>query len=125
MTPFGAKIRKLREARGLQLQDMARDLQISSPYLSALEHGHRGRPQPGLVMQIANYFELIWDDVEDLKRLASLSHPRVVVDTGGMTPKATLLANLLAEHIGDLSDDAIDALLAEMGFDEELIDGAE
>lgn len=119
MTPFGVRVRELRAARNMKLKDMAADLQISSAFLSALEHGHRGRPQPGLVMQIANYFELIWDDVEDLKELADLSHPRVVVATGGLTPKATRLANLLARHIAELSDENMDAILAEMGFDEE------
>ncbi len=61
MTPFGAKLRQLRAGRGLRLKQMAEDLQVSAAYLSALEHGHRGRPAPGLVMQIAGYFELIWD----------------------------------------------------------------
>jgi len=52
MTPFGEKLRTLRRQRGLSLKRMAEDLHLSSAYLSALEHGHRGRPSPGLVMQI-------------------------------------------------------------------------
>ena len=119
MTPFGARVRELRAVKGIQLKDMAQDLQVSSAYLSALEHGKRGRPGPGFVMQIANYFGLIWDEVDDLKRLAQLSHPRIVVDTGGLNPKATLLANLIAGHIQELDDGTIDRLLIEMGFDEE------
>ena len=112
-------MRELRAIKGIQLKDMAHDLQVSSAYLSALEHGKRGRPGPGFVMQIANYFGLIWDEVDDLKRLAQLSHPRIVVDTGGLNPKATLLANLIAGHIRELDDGTIDRLLIEMGFDEE------
>ena len=119
MTPFGVRVRQLRGAKKLQLQEMARDLQVSSAYLSALEHGRRGRPQPGLVMQIANYFELIWDDVDELKRLAELSHPRVVVDTAGLNAKSTLLANLLAAKINELPDETIDAMLAQLGVDAE------
>ena len=119
MTPFGERVRELRAAKGLQLREMARDLQVSSAYLSALEHGKRGRPGPGFVMQIANYFGLIWDEVDYLKRLAQLSHPRIPVDTGGLTPKATLLANLLARHIHELDDATIDRMLIEMGFDED------
>ncbi len=115
MTPFGARIRELRGGRSIRLKRMAEDLQVSSAYLSALEHGHRGRPAPGLVMQIAGYFELIWDEVEDLKRLAQLSHPRVPVETGGLAPRATLLANLLAAKIGALDEDAIERMLAELG----------
>jgi transcriptional regulator with XRE-family HTH domain len=119
MTPFGAKVRQLRREKGIQLKEMAEELKVSSAYLSALEHGKRGRPGPGLVMQIADYFGLIWESVDDLKQLARLSHPRVPVDTAGLSPKATLLANRLAAHIHELDDAAITAMLAEMGFDEE------
>ncbi len=118
MTPFGEKMRKLRQDNNIQLKEMAKNLKISSAYLSALEHGKRGRPAPGLIMQISDYFNLIWDDVDELKELAHVSHPRVVVDTSGMSPKATLLANLISRHIGELDEKTIDQILLEMGFDE-------
>ncbi|MCW9039196.1 MAG: helix-turn-helix domain-containing protein [Rhodospirillales bacterium] len=111
MTPFGKRIRELRGDRGITMKKMAEDLDVSSAYLSAMEHGHRGRPGPGLVLQIAGYFDLIWDDVEALKRLAALSHPRVPVETAGLTERKTLLANLLAENIRDLDDATVDAML--------------
>jgi len=111
MTPFGQKVRNLRDQRGITLKKMATDLHVSSAYLSALEHGHRGRPAPGLVMQIAGYLDLIWDDVEDLKRLAGLSHPRVPVETAGLSVKATLAANLLAAKIKDLDGKTLDQLI--------------
>jgi transcriptional regulator with XRE-family HTH domain len=119
MTPFGQKVRELRDAKNIQLKTMAAELQVSSAYLSALEHGNRGRPAPGLVMQIANYFELIWDEVDELKDLAALSHPKVPVDTSGLHPKATLLANLLAKHVGELDEATLTRMLRDMGFDEE------
>ena len=118
MTPFGKRVRELRAARSIQLKKMALDLQVSAAYLSALEHGNRGRPGPGFVMQIANYFDLIWDEVDQLKELAQLSHPRVPIDTSGLHPKATLLANLLAKHIHELDEVSIIRILGEMGFDE-------
>lgn len=111
MTPFGAKVRALRASKNIPLKQMAADLHLSSAYLSALEHGNRGRPAPGLVMQIAGYLGCIWDEAEDLKRLALLSHPRVTLDTSGMQPERTLLANLLAEKIGSLSHEQIVQLL--------------
>ena len=114
MTPFGVKVRELRRERGITLKKMAVDLGVSSAYLSALEHGNRGRPGPGLIQQICGYFDLIWDQVEELKRAAGLSHPRVVVDTAGLSPRATELANVLAERIGELDDDTIDWMLAEI-----------
>ena len=112
MTPFGRKVRALRAARGLTLKKMAQDLMISEAYLSALEHGRRGRPGSGLLQQICQYFELIWDDAEELNRLARRSHPRVVVDTAGLSPEATEFANLLAERIDNLSEATIERLLA-------------
>ena len=111
MTPFGEKLRGLRRQRGLSLKQMAADLHLSSAYLSALEHGHRGRPSPGLVMQIIGYFNVIWDDAEELKELARLSHPKVTLDTAGLSPVATLLANRLAARIDDLSEEKLQALL--------------
>jgi transcriptional regulator with XRE-family HTH domain len=102
MTPFGEKLRELRRKKGVTLKQMAGALELSAAYLSALEHGHRGRPTPALVVQICEYFHLIWDDYEEMHRIARLSHPRVVVDTSGLSPEATEVANLLAERIGNL-----------------------
>src|SRR5258708_40207921 len=112
MTPFGEKIRALRSQRGVTLKQLAGALELSPAYLSALEHGHRGLPTPAFIVQICEYFHLIWDDYEEMHRLARLSHPRVVVDTRGLSPTATELANLLAERIGAL-DDATTAALIE------------
>ena len=111
MTPFGAKVRALRLAHGVTLKKMATDLQISQAYLSALEHGRRGRPTQNLVRQVCGYFNIIWDDAEALEKLARLSHPRVVVDTAGLAPKATELANRLAESISEFDELALDKML--------------
>jgi transcriptional regulator with XRE-family HTH domain len=111
MTPFGAKVRALRRARGLTLKRMAGDLEISQAFLSALEHGHRGRPSPALLVQICEYFHLIWDEYEEMHRLARLSHPRVTVDTRGLDPSRTELANLLADLIAVLPEKDVAALL--------------
>ena len=110
MTPFGARIRALRAARGISLKRMAADLELSQAYLSALEHGQRGLPTPALVIQICEYFHLIWDDYEEMHRLARLSHPRAIVDTRGLSPAATELANLLADRVADLDDATLAAL---------------
>ncbi len=117
MTPFGERLRALRAERGLRLKDMAAALGVSAAYLSALEHGNRGRPSSGFVQQISAYFNLAWDDVDELKRLAELSHPRIVVDTAGLSPRATELANRLAETIGRLDEQTIERMLAELDGD--------
>ena len=110
MTPFGARIRDLRRQRGVTLTQMAADLGVSGAYLSALEHGKRGKPGPGLVLEICGYFGLIWDEAEALKRLADLSVPKVTLDCAGLSPQATGFANRLAECLRDLDDDAVASL---------------
>jgi transcriptional regulator with XRE-family HTH domain len=114
MTPFGRRLRELRRERGRRLKDMAQALGVSQAYLSALEHGHRGRPAAGFVQQVSAYFNLAWDDVDELARLARISHPRVVVDTSGLDPLATELANRLAERIGELDPATLEELLARL-----------
>ncbi|WP_293867929.1 helix-turn-helix transcriptional regulator [uncultured Alsobacter sp.] len=112
MTPFGERLRALRAERGIALIDMARALDVSPTYLSALEHGRRGRPSWGFVQRVIQYFNVIWDDAEALQRLADMSHPRVVVDTAGLSSRATRVANRLSRSIAELSDEDLAALEA-------------
>ena len=112
MTPFGARLRGLRAERGVTLRRLALELRVSTAYLSALEHGRRGAPSAGLVHQVNEFFGLIWDDAEELAQLARISHPRVVVDTAGLTPEQTALANRLAQNIHRLPPETIAALHA-------------
>ena len=112
MTPFGARVRALRAERGMTLRRLAGELQVSAAYLSALEHGRRGTPSAGLVHQVNEVFGLIWDDAEELAHLARLSRPRVVVDTAGLTPGQTALANRLAQSLRRLGPETVAGLHA-------------
>jgi transcriptional regulator with XRE-family HTH domain len=112
VTPFGARLRALRADHGLTLKEMAARLQVSAAYLSALEHGKRGAPSGGLVHQVCELFGLIWDEAEDLTQLARLSHPRIVVDTAGLSPEQTALANRLAQTIKRLPPETVASLHA-------------
>jgi transcriptional regulator with XRE-family HTH domain len=115
MTPFGARLRELREARGMTMKSMAAAIGVSPAYLSALEHGRRGRPTWDLLQRIIGHLNIIWDEAEELERLADLSHPRIVIDTEGLTPKATELANRLGERIGKLDEETLDRLIDIVG----------
>ena len=114
MTPFGAKLRAMRAERGLSLGEMAEAIGVTPTYLSALEHGRRGQPSWVFVQRVIQFFNVIWDDAEELQRLADMSHPRVVVDTAGLDPRATLLANRLSRRITELDGPALDKLLKEL-----------
>lgn len=111
MTPFGERMRRLRAARAITLKRMAADLGVSSAYLSALEHGKRGRPGWHLVQRILEYFNIIWDEADEVVRLARISHPRIVIDTSGLDPRATEFANRLADGIMALDGKTLDQLL--------------
>jgi transcriptional regulator with XRE-family HTH domain len=112
MTPFGEKMRKLRADRGITLKQMSTAIGVSSAYLSALEHGKRGRPGWHLIQRIIAYFNIIWDEAEEVTRLARISHPRITIDTSGLNPLATELANRLADDIGKLEPQTLTELLA-------------
>ena len=114
MTPFGAKLRELREARGISQKDMAKALGVSAAYLSALEHGHRSRPGWHFMRKVISYLGVIWDDAEELMELAELSDPRVTIDTRGLSPEATEMANRLAICIGNLPKESLERMLEEM-----------
>ncbi|MEM1288258.1 MAG: helix-turn-helix domain-containing protein [Pseudomonadota bacterium] len=117
MTPLGERLRELRAQRGVTQAEMADGLGVSSAYLSALEHGHRGVPSWSFLQRLVGYFNLIWDDAEELQALAAISHPRVVVDTAGLPSETTRLANKLAATVAELSPEdcaEIEQLLDEL-----------
>ena len=97
MTPLGVKLRELRQRKAVTLSEMAEALDVTPAYLSALEHGKRGRPTTIRLHQICAYFDIIWDEADDLRRLADISHPKVTIDTSGLAPEATELANRLSK----------------------------
>jgi len=111
MTPFGKRLRELREDKGESLTSLASAVGVSASYLSALEHGRRGRPGFHLVQKIIGHLGVIWDEAEELVNLARLSHPKVTVDTGGLDPRATEIANRLARDIRTLDKKTLDQLL--------------
>lgn len=95
----------------MTLKDLAKALHVTPAYLSALENGKRGKPSKGLVHQVSAALGIIWDDAEELVRLAALSDPRPRVDTSGLSAKATEVANRLATDIARLSDAELDRLM--------------
>ena len=102
MTPFGARLRELRRQRGVTQKDMAAAIGVSAAYLSALEHGRRGVPSWATVQAIIGFFNIIWDEAEELQRLAEISDPKVTINTAGLVPEATELTNRLRDDISRL-----------------------
>lgn len=110
MTPFGEVMRDLRQRKGVSQKEMASAIGVSPAYLSALEHGHKGTPSFDLLQRIAGYFNIIWDEAEELFSLARASDPRVVLDTAGLPPAFTAFANRLSSRIRDISPELLDKM---------------
>ena len=107
MTPFGEAVRRIRRERGITQKEMAKALNVSPAYLSALENGKRGQPGFDFLQRVAGYLNIIWDEADDLFRVAAISHPRVVVDTAGMPASYTAFANRLARQIRTLRPETV------------------
>ena len=74
MTPFGTMLRQERKEKGLMLATMAKDLGISSPYLSQIETGAKPIKE-SFVNRVIAYFELSQSEAEALRRAAAKSLP--------------------------------------------------
>jgi len=118
MTPFGEALRRLRSERGVTQREMAKAIGVSPAYLSALEHGNRSEPSWEFIQRVIGYFNIIWDEAEELQMLAGLSRPRVTINTSGLAPKATEVANKLAAAIAQLDASTLERI-------EMLIDGTD
>jgi transcriptional regulator with XRE-family HTH domain len=103
-------LRDLRKRKGVTQRDLAAAIGVTPAYLSALEHGKRGRPTFELLQRIAGYFNIIWDEAEELFRLGHTSHPKVMLDTTGLPAAYTALANDLAQRIRTLPPAVVEEL---------------
>ncbi|WP_428426790.1 helix-turn-helix domain-containing protein [Pararhizobium sp.] len=107
MTPFGEAVHRLRRQKGVSQKQMAAAIGVSPAYLSALEHGKRGAPSFEFLQRVAGYFNVIWDDADELFGIAAISDPKVVLDTSGLPAAHTAFANRLAGRIRGLSGETI------------------
>ncbi len=84
---------------------------VTPAYLSALEHGHRGLPTTEMLERIATGLSLDENDTRRLNDLLEYSRPKVTLDTCGLTPIATEVANRLAVCISSLDESELNSLL--------------
>ncbi len=63
---FGIKIKKLREESGLSLKELSAKSRISLSYLNEIENGKK-YPNPDKITQLANAFEVTYDQLVTLK----------------------------------------------------------
>ena len=110
MTPFGKKLKEFRKKRQKTLKDLSQVLKVSTPYISMLENGKRGKPADGMIELICSYFNLSWDEADEFKFLAKHSDINVHMNSANLSLKATMLTNVLKNNIKWLTDEQLEEL---------------
>ena len=111
MTPFGIKLKYIRVQRHKSLRDLSRVLKVSTAYVSMLENGKRGRPADGLIELICSYFNLSWEEADELKFLAKHSDINTKVNSKNLSLNATMLTNVLKNNIKWLTEEQLKNLI--------------
>jgi transcriptional regulator with XRE-family HTH domain len=111
MTPFGEHLRQLRKQHGYTLEQLAEAIGVSTSYLSGLERGKRGKPSWVTLQRLVATFNIIWDEAEDLYKLAGLSKPIVKMDTRMLSAKHTHAANRLSRAWRAFNEEELDTFL--------------
>ena len=111
MTPFGIKLKYIRTQRHKSLKDLSKALKVSIAYVSMLENGKRGRPADGLIELICSYFNLSWDESDELKFLAKHSDINAKMNSEKLSLNATMLTNVLKNNIKWLTEEQLKKLI--------------
>ena len=111
MTPFGIKLKYIRLQRHKSLKELSRALKVSIAYVSMLENGKRGRPADGLIELICSYFNLSWEEADELKFLAQHSDINTKMNSEKLSLNATMLTNVLKNNIKWLEDEQLKQLI--------------
>ena len=111
MTPFGIKLKYIREQRHKSLKDLSKALKVSIAYVSMLENGKRGRPADGLIELICSYFNLSWEESDELKFLAKHSDINTKMNSEKLCLNATMLTNVLKNNIKWLTEEQLKNLI--------------
>jgi len=111
ITEFGRILRNIRMDCNELLKDMADKLNITSSYLSAIEHGKREIPE-GFVNDIICLYNLNGGVAAEVKRVAANSKLTLKLDLNGRRDNAKNLANAFARKLGDLDDIQINEMMS-------------
>ena len=111
MTPFGIKLKYIRTEKHKSLKDVSKALKVSTAYVSMLENGKRGRPADGLIELICSYFNLSWEEADELKFLAKHSDINTKMNSEKLSLNATMLTNVLKNNIKWLTEEQLKNLI--------------
>ena len=109
-TKFGELTKILRVKNHEILADMAKKLETTTPYLSAIENGRKSVPK-GWIEKIQKEYMLSVPETEELTRAAYESRPVYKIECQLAGPKQRQAAALIAEGIYNLTDNDADKII--------------
>jgi transcriptional regulator with XRE-family HTH domain len=102
LTPFGKAVRKLRLEKELRLLDLARRIDRSPAFISAVETGRKPIPDSFVVL-VARAMNCSASEVRELRRAADHTRKEVRVDT--LSGEQRELVAAFARKLDDVPDD--------------------
>ena len=109
-TTFGKELRKLRIDKDENIHAMAKKLDISISYLSAIEAGSRKIPE-GMVDKIIKKYHLNKERSEIMRQAEAESSTEIDIDLSTVTVEQRKLVFALSRKLNDISDkDCLDIL---------------
>ena len=116
LSQFGKELRKHRVEIGVRLNTLAKEIGVSSSFLSAVETGAKS-PSIALVDLLGRALELSDADVRTLHELAARDRKSVSVDLEHADTDSRALATAFARKFNSLSQEQIHRLFTELGDD--------
>lgn len=101
-TQLGKELKKLRIELGINLADMARKIEVSSAFLSAIETGKKKAPNDFLA-KLANKYAYIKDNFDTFEILLNQSRQSVVLPLSNPSFEDTSLATAFARRFNSLT----------------------
>lgn len=114
---IGKFLRILRIKRDENLKLMAENLEISTPYLSAIENGKREIPND-FYEKIVNAYNLSIEESKELQEAIDLSIKSKDIDLSNLCDERKLLSIRYARKIQNLSEDDLKKLKEILGDDD-------
>ena len=110
LTEFGKELRRIRLDSGELLKEMSDKLNVTSSYLSAIEHGKREIPLD-LVDKISKIYKFDDCQYRKLCKAADESALSIKLDLKGQTSEVSTLANAFARKFKDLDQSEISEIM--------------
>ena len=107
LTPFGIALRKIRLDRSLRLLDLAKELNLTSSFVSAIETGVKPIPKD-YVISIVNSLHLSPEEESELQKAADRTKTNISVDNLNANNRELVAA--FARQIDNIEPDYLEEI---------------